>query len=196
MNRIKEAEKFLKDNIEVGGLTPESSEWRESKFQLGRVLFKDAARLETDAALLGFGGEDPQNDDQAIDADLPGKDQAIDKLEKSHKRFQESINELRNAVNREALGDYSDRIPTFEYRYLLAEANRRSAIWPSQKSQRVSFPDTKTELKEEVIKFCQEAHLQFDALVDDLSKLADNKELTEIESKILRNAYLDRKSNV
>ena len=74
----------------------------------------------------------------------------------------------------------------------MAEANRRSAIWPSQKSQRVSFPDTKTELKEEVIKFCQEAHLQFDALVDDLSKLADKKELTEIESKILRNAYFAR----
>ena len=191
-NEIKEAEELLNENIDAGGLTPESSEWRESKLQLGRVLFKDAARLETDAALLGFGGEDPQNDDQAIDADPLGKEQAIDKLEKSHKRFRESINELKQAVDREASGRYSDLITTFEYRYLLAEANRRSATWPSQKSQRVSLRDTKTELKEDAIKFCQEAHVQFDALVDDLSNLGDKKELTEIESNILRNAYFAR----
>ena len=182
----------MKYNLDEGGLKPESLEWRESNFQLGRVLFQHAAMLETESKLKVVEREDPQNDDPAIAAAPPDKDQAIDKLKKSHERFRQSISELERALTRENSDRISDKIPTIEYRYLLAEANRRSATWPRQRSQRVSFPDDKKGLIEDAIEFYQKAHVQFDALVDDLSKLADDKELTEIESNILRNAYFAR----
>ena len=188
-NEFEKAIKKLKDNLNAQA--GNSLEHRESSLLLARVHFQNAAMLETESKLKVVEREDPQNDDPAIAAAPPDKDQAIDKLKKSHERFRQSISELERALTRENSDRISDKIPTIEYRYLLAEANRRSATWPRQRSQRVSFPDDKKGLIEDAIEFYQKAHGMFGALVDDLGQ-RDKEELTEIESNILRNAYFAR----
>ena len=190
-NEFDKAVEILEENLNAGD-EPSSSEWRRSHFQLGRVIFQHAAMQETESKLEVAAREDPQNNEQAIDAGPQDNDQGIDPLKKSHERFGEAINYLQAAVNRETSDKYPDQdpLPTFEHRYLLAEANRRSAAWPRQKSQIAKVPDDSKALKEEAIEFYKKAHDVYSDLVIDLA--SRKKELGEIESKILRNAYFAR----
>ena len=176
LNNIEDAERLLEDNINQDALTPESVEWRDSLFQLGKVLFRDAAMLETQSKLEGLEGENAQNSDGGSDT-----------LEESHSRFQEAILRLNEAVQR-----YQGEVPTFEHRYLLAEAYRQSAKWPEKQAESVNVRTTKFQLQEQARDFYQKSHDVFDALVEDLSREQDLRKLSEVESKILRNTYFAR----
>jgi tetratricopeptide (TPR) repeat protein len=175
-NEVEEARQLLIDNLEQEALTPKSLEWRESLFELGRVLFRDAALLEAQSRLDGVDSDDPQRVDKGLNA-----------LESSHVRFQEAILRLNEAVQR-----YKAEVPTFEHRYLLAEAYRQSAKWPAKKSLTVTVTTTRYRLQEQAREYYQRAHEVYDELLSDLSREQDRRPLTDMERRILRNTYFVR----
>lgn len=175
-NEVEQARQLLIDNLEQEALTPKSVEWRESLFELGRVLFRDAALLEASSRLEGVDSEDSQRIDKGLEA-----------LESSHGRFQEAILRLNEAVQR-----YKAEVPTFEHRYLLAEAYRQSAKWPAKKATAVTVTTTRYRLQEQAREYYQQAHEVYAELLADLSREQDRRPLNDMERRILRNTYFAR----
>lgn len=175
-NEVEQARQLLIDNLEQEALTPRSVEWRESLFELGRVLFRDAALLEAQSRLEGVDGEDQ-----------PSIDKGLKALESSHVRFQEAILRLNEAVQR-----YKAEVPTFEHRYMLGEAYSQSAKWPAKKAAAVTVTTTRYQLQEQARQYYQQAHDVYDELLSDLSREQDRRPLTDMERRILRNTYFAR----
>lgn len=173
---VAEAQQLLLDNLENDFLTPQSTEWRDSLFALGKLLHRQADERETASRQAGVDSENP-------DAARKG----LVELEQSYQLYQQAIGRLDVAVRR-----YPDAPQTIEARYLMAESSRQAAKWPRKRLPTVTIETTRAELSRQMKRELEAAEAAYAALERDLIHRQDQGELTEIEQAMLRNCFFAR----
>ncbi len=178
---IAKAKQTLRDNLE-SELTPDSLVWRESLFDLGRILYLEATQHLARARAAGLTSPvapkqaRPRNDLKAAKA-----------LGQSYLTYGESIQWLDHAIQR-----WPDDSRSIHARYMLAKSHEHLAKLPRHRLIDEPIETTREKLRAEIIEELQTAHDLYQELVRDLDKLQDTVELSEIEGKTLRNCYFSR----
>lgn len=177
---IEAAKQALRDNLE-SELRPESLVWRESLYDLGRVLFLQATQdlAKARAAGLTSPGETAQ---AAV-----YNPEAVKALESSYRRFGEAIFWLEQAVTR-----WPQEKRSILARYMNAKAHEHRAKFARFQLLGEQIEQTKDLLLKEIAEELGTAHNEYEQLILFLDKPQDGVELTDIEQKILRNCYFAR----
>jgi tetratricopeptide (TPR) repeat protein len=182
LGRLVASGELLTENLEHEGLTPSSVEWRESKFELGRVFYHQGVKHEAKSRLKGV--KDPN---------ATRRKEGLVELEMARDAFQLSILQLEEAVRRDEL---AKRDPlsseTLEARYFIAEAHRQSAKFARRKLLTVTIETTRVSLSREMKRELNAAAETYSALNLMLNRKLEQSELTEIELRLLRNCYSAR----
>lgn len=175
MEREKQAEELLITNLETGSLTPQSREWRDSLYALGRIHYLNGSRHETASRQKG------------IDSDIPAEQQAgMKELELAHAAFRECVGRLSEAVQREPQAEQS-----IEARYMLAMAHALSAKLPKRQLAGVNIEATRVAFRREYQRELTAAIAEFDSLKALLIE-KEQRVLSAVESGILRNCYFGK----
>jgi tetratricopeptide (TPR) repeat protein len=173
--KLAEAKELLVDNLYRFSLAPQSSEWRDSLFALGALLYREALDLESRSRLAGVDRLDNES-----------KRAGLALLEQSHSTFDEAVRTLTEAVQR-----YPAAPQTVEARYRIAEAHRHSAKWPRKRLNTVSIETSKAALGRQMQEQLQAAVADYNALITRLSEQPDANR-TPTDAAILRNCYFGR----
>ena len=124
--KLPEAQELLIDNLYRFSLAPQSSDWRDSLFALGTLLYRQALELESRSRLAGVDRQDAES-----------RRTGLALLEQSHAAFEEAIRTLTEAVRPLSDGAANGRGPLSHcrspsaQRQAAAKANR-----PSVRSRR------------------------------------------------------------
>lgn len=170
-NQPEQAKKHLLFNIEESALEPESEIWRDSLFQLGKMVYHEAMLLEIESRELGVDSDDPRLNDEGLA-----------KLQEARVLFQETVVWLAEAVTR-----YRDEREAIEARYLLAESYRQGAKFPQKRLKNVTISGTRFQLERQINEELAQAYRLYDELETDLTRAQDERELNVVEKSILRN---------
>jgi tetratricopeptide (TPR) repeat protein len=173
---LPKAKELLDANLHSATLTPRSVEWRDSLFELGRVLFREGLVLKDRARRAGLDSDDPQQLKPALEV-----------LDGSHAAFQLASEKLSEAAQR-----YPDDDQALEARYLVAEARRHAADYAQRRSGQSAVEATRLALRQQAEQQLAAAAQAYDALIVDVNRRSDRRELSQIESGILRNAYFGK----
>jgi tetratricopeptide (TPR) repeat protein len=173
---LPRAKELLLSNLYRHALTPKSSDWRDSLYALGRLLFREANELETKSRVAGI--------DQR-DEDL--KKEGLKLLEQSYATFQEAIRTLTEAVQR-----YPTAAQAVEARYWIAEAYRHAALWPRKKLTVTSIETSRLALVRQIQQELDAALAEYQTLLTDLSNEQTFSRRTPVELAMLRNCYFGR----
>lgn len=176
LQHLPQAEQLLDANLHSETLTPRSVEWRDSLFELGRLLFRKGIVLEEQARRHGIDSDDPEKVKQALEV-----------LEESHAAFQSALEKLTEAAQR-----YPEDLQTLEARHLTAQSHRREATYAQLRESRAAVESTRLALKLQADQQLAQSAEDFDRLLVDLNQLSDRRELSEIEAGILRCAYFGK----
>jgi len=172
---LPEAQELLIDNLYGFSLAPQSTEWRNSLFTLGAMLYRHALDLEGKSRLAGV-------DRQGAEARRAG----LALLEQSHAAFEEAIRVLTEAVDR-----YPTAPQTIEARYRIAEAHRHSAKLPRKRLDNVTIETSKAALNRQKHDQLRAAIAGYNILITRLSEQQDAPHWPT-EAAILRNCYFGR----
>jgi tetratricopeptide (TPR) repeat protein len=170
---VQRAQQLLLDTIHNAKLTPKSVEWRDSLFELGKTLYREASIPDSENNLQDVESSSPS----------PARDR-LAALENSHAAYQESIRLLSEAVER-----YPDAPQALEARYLIAQAHRRSAWLPNKKRAQTTIGPVRVALRKQEQAYLQQALESYRQLQVLLTKKQEDSQLNEVESSILRNCY-------
>jgi tetratricopeptide (TPR) repeat protein len=173
--KLPESQEMLIDNLYRFSLTPQSSEWRDSLFALGTLLYQQALELESRSRQEGVDRLEPE-------ARRPG----LALLEQSQAAFEEAIRTLSEAVQR-----YDKAPQATEARYRIAEAHRQSAKLPRKRLAGVTIETSKAALERQMQEQLQAAIDEYNKLITRLSEVQDVQRWP-IEAAILRNCYFGR----
>jgi TolA-binding protein len=172
---LAEARKLLVDNLYNHSLTPDSAEWRDSLFALGKLRWREGTESLTrsrSAAVQGAGA-------------VAGNE--IDELEQADTAFQEAIRLLDEAIRR-----YPQAEQATEARYLLADSHRQAANWPRQRLESATIEASKAPLVRQMQEELDAAVKEFSGLIAELGDDRDGKGQSRLEQSILRNSYFGR----
>lgn len=176
MGRVDAAKALLTTNLENESLTPQSREWRDSLFMLGRVHFLDGSSHETESRKKG------------IDSLIPSDQQAgLKVLEQADAAFSECISRLDEALQREPNAEQA-----IEARYMLAMAHVYSAKLPKKQLGGINIETTRVALRKELQRELQAAIGGFESLITKLIAKQELGELTPVENRILRNCIFGK----
>ncbi|HJN07167.1 MAG TPA: tetratricopeptide repeat protein [Pirellulaceae bacterium] len=182
LGNLDASKQLLTENLEHEGLTPRSPEWRESKFELGRVLHQEGVKYEAKSRLKGV--KDPNASQRR---------EELQELELARDAFQLSIVQLEEAVQRD---DLAGRDPlakeTLEARYFIAESHRQSAKFARRKLPTATIETTRMTLNREMKRELNAAADAYFDLQLMLNRKQEQSELTALESRLLRNCYFAR----
>jgi tetratricopeptide (TPR) repeat protein len=174
-DKLTEAQELLIDNLYHFSLTPQSTEWRDSIFALGALLYRQALTLEGRSRLVGV---------DRLNAE--SRRAGLQLLEQSHAAFEEAIRTLQEAVQR-----YPNAPQAIEARYRIAEAYRHSAKLPRKRLAGVTIETSKAALVRQMQEQLQTAIDEYSRLITRFSDEQDaQRGLTE--ASILRNCYFGR----
>jgi tetratricopeptide (TPR) repeat protein len=176
LKHLARARALLEDNLHHEALTPRSVEWRDSLFELGRVFYREGVLLEDEARRQRLNETDPQLAEKAQES-----------LQASHRKFQLAAEKLSEAAAR-----YPDSSQAIEARYLMAEGHRHAAPYAAKMRARAVIEATRLALKQQQQQELVQASEAFAALVVRLNEQSDRRELNDIETDILRNAYFGK----
>jgi tetratricopeptide (TPR) repeat protein len=173
--KIDEAQALLTDNLYKFALTPQSSDWRDSLFALGNLLYRSALTEESRSRLDGVDSDDVER-----------RKSALVGLEKAHNLFRDAIKTLTEAVNR-----YPSAPQSTAARYQIAECYRHAAKWPRKRLSIITVETTRVALHRQMQRDLQSAVDEYQQLI---SLLGDDSEphRSALERSILRNAYFAR----
>jgi len=167
---LDRARQLLLDNLHNEALTPESAQWRDSLFALGRLLHVEGnslAKKEPEKS----GGADPAKE----------KTKQWDRALATH---QEAIRRLSEAVKR-----YGDDPQVVTAHYLIAESHRQSARVPQMKLATATIRTVRDDLNRQTQKELNAALAAYDQLQELLNRRQEKTELTNMEKRTLRNCY-------
>lgn len=168
------AEEMLQANLNDGRLEPQSLEWQNSLFALGRVLHLEGEMFEAQARVAGI-LEDPEA--------VPRE--AFELLEKSNSSYLMAIKNLKMAVRR-----YPNDPQSVMARYLAAECHRRSSMLPRKRFRLVDIETQRVRFDKEVKDNLESALEIYASLVDELTEEFETRgELHPVHADILRNSY-------
>jgi TolA-binding protein len=170
-----EAKELLVDNLYRFSLAPQSTDWRDSLFALGALLYREAMDLESRSRLAGV----DRTDELLRQAGL-----AL--LEQSHSTFDEAIRTLSEAVQR-----YPTAPQAVEARYRIAEAYRHSAKWPRKRWNSVTIETSRASLARQMQEHLNAAVSEYNSLITRLSEEPDATR-GPTEMTIMRNCYFGR----
>ena len=170
LNELDIASELLKENLYDGKLEPTSETWRNSLFELGATVFKQADKLILETELS------PQTDWGALSK----------KLEESHRTFLDAVQQLSEASTR-----WKDDPRFFETRYLIGKSNRLAAEYPDRllSSNQVTIDTVRRQLLQQRRDLLEGALKDFQSLHTDLNAIQEAGEITDQHKSILRNSY-------
>lgn len=175
MERDKQAEELLIANLENESLTPQSREWRDSLYALGRIHYLNGTRHESASRQKG------------IDSDSLAEQQAgMKELELAHAAFRECVARLSEAVQREPQAEQA-----IEARYMLAMAHALSAKLPKRQLAGVNIEASRVAFRREFQRELTAAIAEFDSLKALLIE-KEQRVLSAVETGILRNCYFGK----
>jgi len=182
LGRLDKSRELLNENLENSILTPASVEWRESKFEVGRILHQQGVKHEAKSRLKGV--KDPNAN---------RRKEGLQELEKSRDAFQNSIMHLEEAVERHELAKRDPLASeVLEARYFIAEAHRQSAKFARGKLPTVTIETTRVSLNREMKRELNAAAAAYSELNLMLNRKQEQSELTAVELRLLRNCYFAR----
>jgi tetratricopeptide (TPR) repeat protein len=169
------AREVLGANLFDSALTPQSAEWRDSLFALGRIQFLQG--IEHEARSRSVPPQETENKRIA---------EAQREMELAAGYFSEAIKTLTEATQR-----FPDAAQVILATYEVAEAYRRGAKWPQQRLDVVTVDSTRQALRRQVQNDLTAAVGEYTRLIE---KLADDQESQRavLDLKILRNCYFNR----
>lgn len=173
---VAEAHRLLTDNLYNFSLSPESSDWRDSIFLLGRLVYQEALSHEAKSRQAGV-------DLLSDEFRKPG----LKELEAAEGRFQDAARILEEAVER-----YPAAPQTIEARYFLADAHRQAARWPRKRLDSSGIEATRGALTREMQTELTAAVKEYTLLIEKLSAERDGTAASDVERTILRNSYFAR----
>ncbi len=170
LNELDTATEMLKQNLYDGKLEPTSDTWRNSLFELGATVFKQADKLILETEL------GPQTDWGALSK----------KLEESHRTFLDAVQQLSEASSR-----WKDDPRFFETRYMIGKSNRLAAEYPDRllNSSQVTIDTVRRQLLQQRRDLLEGALQDFQSLHTDLNAMQEVGGLSEQHKSILRNSY-------
>jgi tetratricopeptide (TPR) repeat protein len=170
LNELDTATELLKQNLYDGKLEPTSETWRNSLFELGSTVFKQADKLILETEL------GPQTDWGALSK----------KLEESHRTFLDAVQQLSEASSR-----WKDDPRFFETRYLIGKSNRLAAEYPDRllNSNQVTIDTVRRQLLLQRRELLEGALRDFQSLHTDLNAMQEAGAVSEQLKSILRNSY-------
>jgi len=172
---LPRAKEVLLDNLYRFSLAPQSTEWRDSLFALGGLLYREGVELETKSREAGVDRPDPAH-----------RKDGLALLEQSHTALEEALRTLGEAVLR-----YPTLSESIEARYRMAEAHRHNAKWPRKRLPTVSIETSRAALVRQMQEQLQAAVADYNALITRLSEQPDASR-SPTEGAILRNCYFGR----
>ncbi|MEX2173556.1 MAG: tetratricopeptide repeat protein [Pirellulaceae bacterium] len=173
---MAKARELLLDNLYRHSLTPKSSEWRDSIYALGHLLYLQARDEETQSRTAGVDQLDPEI-----------KKAGLKLLEQSYASFQEAIRTLTEAVQR-----YPTARQTIEARYWIAESYRQAALWPRKKLTVTNIETSRLALNRQIQQELDAALEEYQKLLTELSDESQFARRTPVELAMLRNCYFGR----
>jgi tetratricopeptide (TPR) repeat protein len=173
--KLPEAQELLTENLYGFSLAPQSTEWRDSLFTLGNVLFRHALDLESRSRLAGVDRPDAESRRNGL---------AI--LEQAHAAFEDAVRTLSEAVER-----YPTAPQANEARFKIAESYRQSAKLPRKRRASVTIETSRAALDRQMQDQLQAAIDGYSNLISRLSEQQD-AQLWPTEESILRNCYFGR----
>lgn len=173
LRQYDSARAMLLENLEHESLTPQSIEWRDSLFALGKILYRQGLQREAQSRKEGV---DSDNEEQ--------RKAGLKELEQAAQLFQEAIVRLTEALER-----YPDAPQAAEARYALAEAHRQAAKWPRKKIGSVTIETTRAALVRQMNDDLEAARKLYGELIEELSARQDVAPLSPRERDLLRNCY-------
>jgi tetratricopeptide (TPR) repeat protein len=173
--KLAEAKELLIDNLYRFSLAPQSSEWRDSLFALGGLLYREGLDQETRSRQAGVDYLD-------VDARRPG----LQLLEQSYATLQEAIRTLNEAVAR-----YPHAAQATLARYQIADAHRHSAKLPRKRLATITIETSRISLTRQMQEHLQAAIDGYSGIIGHLSDQQDAQRLAT-EAAILRNCYFGR----
>ena len=176
LGNMAQAQKLLVDNLYNYSLSPDSAEWRDSLFLLGKLRYLEGVAAETSSRVAGVSAA-PAN------ARSPGSLE----LEKSHEAFQAAIALLDEAIRR-----YPQAAQAIEARYELAESHRHAAKWPRHRLDLITIDASKAPLVKQMHEELDAAALEYGALIEQLGDDREGKGQSRLAQTILRNSYFGR----
>ena len=170
LEELEAATELLKENLYDGKLEPSSDTWRNSLFELGSTVFKQADKLMLETEL------GPQTDWAAF----------TKKLEESHRTFLDAVQQLSEASDR-----WRDDPRFFETRYMIGKANRMAAEYPDRliNSNQVTIDTVRRQLLQQRRELLEDALNDFQSLHADLNAMQEERGLSQQHKAILRNSY-------
>jgi tetratricopeptide (TPR) repeat protein len=173
---LAQARELLVDNLYRHALTPKSSDWRDSLYALGELLYRAACAEETKSRLAGVDQADPEQIKTGLKL-----------LEQSYTTFQEAIRTLSEAVARYPAADQA-----IQARFLIAESYRHSALWPRKKLAVTNIETSRLALNRQIQLELDEAVEGYQKLLAELSDEQRLARRTPAELAMLRNCYFGR----
>jgi TolA-binding protein len=173
---LAEAKALLTENVSSDELSPRSSQWRDSLFLLGRLLYREGVEREAKSRAEGIDSDDPDRTRAALH-----------ELEQAHAAFRGAIDQLGRAVER-----YPDVPQAREAQYLLADSHRQAAKWPRKRMKVVTIEATRAVLARQSQLDLLAAIAEYDKLITQLGDVQDSPNHTQLEKQILRNGYFSK----
>ncbi|WP_254512045.1 tetratricopeptide repeat protein [Anatilimnocola floriformis] len=169
------AREMLSTNLFGSALTPQSAEWRDSLFLLGRIQFQQG--IEHDARSRNV---PPQETEEKRASE------GLREMELAAAHFEEAVKTLTEASQR-----FPNAQQTIIANYEVAEAYRRAARFPRHRLDIVTIDSTRQALNRQLQNDLTSAVSEYTRLIE---KLADDKESqrASVDLKILRNCYFNR----
>jgi tetratricopeptide (TPR) repeat protein len=174
LNRFDDAKQLLDANLSDGGLTPESTVWRDSLYALGDLLFRQGHEGH-----LAWGLENASVV-RATKTDLTA-------LRDKQPVLEEAVLRLGEASTR-----YWPDARAKHAAYLAARANKLAAVWPRLESEATGVLDVaKRQLR---LKADQHLNLALNGFINlrrDLALREEEAMLTQAQQSMLRNCYVE-----
>ncbi len=174
LGKLAEAKEQLEDNLYKFSLTPDSSEWRDSLFLLGKLLYEEGQEHEARSRQAGVDQSNPEF-----------KKPGLKELEQAHALFQKAI-----AVLIEATQRYPEAADSVQGRYFLADAHRQAAKWARKRLDVTSIEATRATLVRDMQAELEAALTEYGQLITSLGDKALGLDAGGLE--ILRNSYFGR----
>jgi len=173
LGKVAQARQQLSDNLYNFSLTPESNDWRDSIFLLGRLEYHEALAQEAKSREVGV-------DLKNLEFRKPG----LKALEQAEGLFQEAARILEEAVER-----YPSAPQTMEALYFLADAHRQAARWPRKRLEGTAIETTRGTLTREMQAELTAALKEYTLLIEKLSADPEGAGGSDLARSILRNSY-------
>jgi tetratricopeptide (TPR) repeat protein len=173
---LTRAKELLSDNLYRHSLTPQSSDWRDSLYGLGRLLYLQGQDEETRSRIVSAG---------PVAADAGSEGHKL--LEQSYASYQEAIRVLTEAVQR-----YPAATQAVQARYWIAESYRHSALWPRKKLDVTNIETSRLALNRQITQELEAALDEYQWLLTELSDEQKLPRRTAAEMAMLRNCYFGR----